>query len=222
MMRANSSLRAREQLGGPEQDLLALVARQLRLEGLRRWRRPRAHARAAPPAPCRPPRRCRDRAPRSTPSVVDLLAGDAHRLVADRCGVCAAIVHGSLLRPATRLQRDVEDVEIAQLVPGRNRRPSRLTMNGTTCSVSPPCERSGSVEPGEIVLLARWCRAPCARSRSPRCRRCGRPAARSARRPPSRSIASSMPSTARSLRHAARPRRRPPAGRSVANEPSAP
>src|SRR3954470_1921794 len=128
----------REQVGGLEQDLLALVTRELRLEGFR-LRESLAHM-------LRP--RCRDGADhRAVVRVehldnligLDALAGDAHRLVADRrLGVD---VHAATLFSATS--------KISKL---RNWCPSasvtsRLAIIGTTCSVSPPCERSGSVRP---------------------------------------------------------------------------
>ena len=53
-----------------------------------------------------------------------------------------------------RVQRHVEDIEIAQLMRPAGSVTARLAIIGTTCSVSPPCERNGSVRPGEIVPLA--------------------------------------------------------------------
>ena len=59
----------------------------------------------------------------------------------------------------------------------------RFEIIGTRCSEMPPCERSGSLEPRQVVPSARWCRARRCVRRRRRGRRCGRPAARSARRP---------------------------------------
>src|SRR3954447_24318106 len=75
---------------------------------------------------------------------LDALAGDAHRLVADRR--LGMDVHAATLFSATS--------KISKL---RNWRPSgsvtaRFAIIGTTCSVSPPCERSGSVRPERSCL----------------------------------------------------------------------
>ena len=147
MMRANSSLRAASRSAVLQQDLLALVARELRLEGLRLGEG-LAHMLR--------PRRRHGADHRAVVGIehldllvgLDALAGDAHRLVADGGERVGLDVHA-----ATRVQRHVEDIEIAQLCPAGSVT-ARLAIIGTTCSVSPPCERSGSVRPGEIVLLA--------------------------------------------------------------------
>ena len=183
-MRANSSLRAREQLGGLEQDLLALVARQLRLEGLRLGEG-LAHM-------LRPRRRHR--------ADHRVVVGIEHLDDARRSSTCLPAmriaswrtrrrlgldVHGACPQAATRLSATSKTSKLRSLCPAGS--VDLAVGDHRHHLLGQPAMRAQRLgQAREIVLLARWCRAPCAWSRSPRCRRCGPPAARSARRPPSR------------------------------------
>src|SRR5207248_8584422 len=71
----------------------------------------------------------------------DALTGDAHRLVAHVGNRFGLDVHAATLFSATSKMS-----KFLKLCPSGSVT-ARLAIIGTTCSVSPPCERSGSVSP---------------------------------------------------------------------------
>ena len=137
---AISAVRARTSAAGAVEDARALVAREPRRDSRARSRRRAARRRrvAFGTVPTRLPRvrvEDLDRA-LARAAGADLLAGDPHRLV-----------RGSPIVSATWLSARSKASKLRQRRAGSMSVSLRLTMSGTRCSETPPCERSGASSP---------------------------------------------------------------------------